>query len=96
MNQQPYDEIVIRCFRTGNPKVLKVPGMTQTKCERCQHDVWIAPSSVKLQKQIKAKIVCDVCQDLKAKPGEILDVLPLNNDQLGDIQDATWNEKNKN
>lgn len=94
--KQPYDEVIILCFRTDNPNALIVPGTQKTKCEECQYDVWIAPSSLKIMEKMKAKIVCTICQHLKPKPGEILDVLPLNNDQIGEIQDAFWNKKNRN
>lgn len=94
--EQPYDAVIILCFRTDNPRAMIVPGATKTKCEKCQYDVWIAPSSLKIKKEMKAKVVCSVCQTLKPKPGEAIDVLPLSNEQISEIKDAFWNEKNRN
>lgn len=92
-----YEEVIILCFRTDNPKVLIVPGTSKTKCERCQHDVWIAPSSIKIRQEHKAKVVCDICETLKPKPGVVeFDVLPLNNEQLDEIKDGLWNKKTRN
>lgn len=88
-----YEEVIILCFRTDNPGVLMVPGTSKTKCEKCQHDVWISPSSLKIQKQMKTKVVCDVCE--KMKPGTV-DVLPLNKEQIGEIKDGLWDQKNRN
>lgn len=92
--KQPYDEIVILCFRTDNPKVLIVPGTSKAKCEKCQYEVWIAPSSLKIKEKMKAIVVCDICH--RKTPPSTVDVLPLNNDQIAEIQDAVWNKKNRN
>jgi hypothetical protein len=91
-----YDEIVILCFRTTNPKVLVVDGASKTKCEQCGHDVWIAPSSRRMKQQMKAKVVCEVCENLKPKPGQVIDIAPINNEQIGEIKDTIKNRKNRN
>lgn len=94
--QMKYDEVVILCFRTTNPNVLIVDGARKTICEICRHDVWIAPSSLRMKAKMKAKVVCDVCEKLKPKPGEIIEIAPLNKDQVGEIKDALENRKHRN
>lgn len=91
-----HDQVVILCFRAGNPRVLVVDGASKTKCETCGHDVWIAPSSRRMRQEMKAKIVCEVCQELKAKPGEVIEVLGLNNEQKQEISDTIANLKRRN
>lgn len=91
-----HDEIVILCFRATNPNVLIVDGASKTECESCGHDVWIAPSSRRIKAQMKAKIVCDVCEKLKPKPGEVIEVLALNNEQRQEIADTLQNRKRRN
>jgi hypothetical protein len=91
-----YDEIVILCFRTTNPKVFVVDGASKTKCEQCGHEVWISPFSRKKRQELKAKVVCDVCEKLKPKPGQVIDIAPINNEQIGEIKDTLENRKNRN
>jgi hypothetical protein len=86
--------VVILCFRVGNPRVLIVDGMSKEKCEKCRHDVWIAPSSLKMKEKFKATVVCDVCQPMRSMPFK--DILPLNNEQISEIKDALWNRKTRN
>jgi len=90
--------VIILCYRVGNPKVLVVDGMQKDKCEKCEFEVWIAPSSLNMKAKFKAKtkvmVMCDVCQPMRSLPFK--DILPLNNEQLGEIQDALWNRKNRN
>jgi len=92
--KQPYDEVIILCFRIDNPRTMLVPGASKTKCSKCQKEVWIAPSSLKIQKKMKAIVVCDVCH--RSQAPQVVDILPLNNDQIGEIKDAVWNQKNRN
>lgn len=86
--------IIILCFRVGNPEVLIVDGMQKVKCVKCQFEVWIAPSSLRMQEKFKAKVVCDVCEPLRGRPD--MAILPLTNDQLSEIKDALWNRKTRN
>lgn len=90
----PYEEVVILCYRTSNPNALLVAGAAKTKCQKCQYEVWIAPSSVKILLKMKAKVMCDQCYNPKADPHT--DILPLNNEQIGEIKDAKWADKNRN
>lgn len=87
--------IIIRCFRTDNPEVLEVPGMTITKCENCGLDVWIAPSSLALKEKLKANVVCNICGDIRIQEDEPR-IIPLTNEQITDIQDGLWNRKTRN
>lgn len=87
---------MILCFRTDNPNVLLVDGASKAKCEKCQYDVWISPSSLKIRENKGAIIVCNICEDLRLKPGVPIPVLPLNNDQITEIKDALWNRNNRN
>jgi hypothetical protein len=91
-----YDQVVLLCFRTNNPKIFIVDGASKTKCEQCGHDVWIAPSSRKIRQQHKAKVVCEVCEPLKPKPGEVVDIAPLSKEQVGEIKDTLENRKHRN
>lgn len=91
-----YDQVVIVCFRTGNPNVFVVDGASKTKCEQCGHEVWIAPSSRKSRIELKARVICQVCQPLRPKPGEIIDIAPLTNEQIGEIQGTIENQKRRN
>lgn len=91
-----YDEVLILCFRTTNPDALVVDGATKTKCESCGHDVWIAPSSRRMKGKMKARIVCDMCEKLKPKPGEVIEVLALNKEQRQEIADTLENRKHRN
>lgn len=91
-----YDEVVILCFRTTNPNVLIVDGASKTKCEGCGHDVWIAPSSRRMKEQMKARVVCEVCEKLEPKPGEVIEVRALNKEQRQEIADTFKNRKRRN
>lgn len=91
-----YDQIVIMCFRTGNHLILVVDGASKTHCEQCWHDVWIAPSSRKARVEMKAKVICEVCDPLKVKPGEIVDVAPIANAQVSEIRDTINSQKRRN
>jgi hypothetical protein len=90
-----YDETTILCNRTTNPKTLIVDGATKTKCETCGHEVWIAPSSKRVLEKMKARVVCDVC-GLRPKPGEVLEVQALNNEQRQEIAETLENRKRRN
>lgn len=93
-----YDEVVILCFRTTNPDVLVVDGASKTKCDTCGHEVWIAPTSRRMRQQMKARIVCELCgrQDLRPKPGEVTEILPINKEQIQEIKDTLENRKHRN
>ncbi len=88
-----YDEILIVCYRTTNPKVLIVDGASKTRCEKCRQDVWIAPSSRKVREKTGAKVVCEIC----VRPDvPVSDVLPISNEQIVEIKDTLENRKRRN
>lgn len=91
------DEVVILCYRTCNQDVLIVDGASQTKCQTCGQDVWIAPSSVEVRKQMNATVVCEVCgkKVLKAQIGSI-DFMPITREQVEEISDTIANRKRRN
>lgn len=91
-----YDEVIILCFRTTNPRVLIVDGASKTKCETCGHDVWIAPSSRRMREKMKTKVVCDVCENLKPKPGEVIQIAPISKEQIQEVSDTLDNRKRRN
>lgn len=86
--------VFIRCYRTGNPDVLQVPGMEEKPCYKCGFSIWIAPSGIKLVEKWKAHIVCDICEPLDEDCD--LQIIPLNRDQIEEIQDGLWNRKTRN
>jgi hypothetical protein len=49
-----------------------------------------------MKQQMRAKVVCEVCENLKPKPGQVIDIAPINNEQIGEIKDTLENRKNRN
>lgn len=92
------EDIVILCFRTTRPDVLIVDGASKAKCETCDHEVWVAPTSRRMMDQRKVKVVCDVCVrgELKLKPGEVTEIQPINREQIQEIRDTLENRKRRN
>lgn len=88
-----YDEILIVCYRTTNPKVMVVAGASKTQCEKCSHEVWIAPSSRKVREKAKAKVLCEICVRPELPKS---DIAPITKEQLGEIRETLDNDKRRN
>lgn len=55
------EPVVILCGRLGDLYTTPVEGAKKHPCNRCAHDVWVAPSSFELVASHHAEIVCIEC-----------------------------------
>jgi hypothetical protein len=51
--------LCIQATRENDPFI--VPGNTKQNCEKCQAEIWVAPSSLEIYRIEKDELWCDVC-----------------------------------
>lgn len=89
------NEHVIICQRVDSEKI-PMPGSEIHACSKCEHDVYVAESSLRvLQKYPDAIIVCHVCiNEFVEGLEEEVKFFAFNNEQLSELRKFVDGAKN--
>lgn len=98
MENQNSSPHVIVCFRASIPGMVPVQGSTKVPCDQCKQEVWVSPSSLKIQAERNALIGCSVCvvEKMTQNPGAPISFEPLSREQVQEIKESIESLKRRN